>query len=324
MNKKKPIVHIGFPKTATTWMQKYLFIPNQGFHVIPRNYLISVLDKRDILNKNYYKKNIINQINKTIQNCPDHLIPVATWEGFAMNMYDLNVENYYKRTAHQIAMHFPGAKILLAIREQNAMLSSLYNQALDSFLITTDFKSYLQCKSPFLQSLRALEYHGIIAYYQQLFRPENVLVWPHEKFCSSPVTVLQKIKDFTGAKMDINGMDTQKKILTKEGKHYAYHFSRNLAPVLKFLDLFIAPVQQKKGISAFKMTQIAEFTRSQIARIVPSSLEASHREWRIKVMKNMICAYYAQSNALTADLIKTDLHPYGYVMPPEKAVKELP
>ena len=104
---KPTIVHIGFPKTATTWMQKYLFTRHQGFHVIPRDYLISVLDETDILNKSYYEKNIIKKINNSLETCPDHLSPVATWEGFAMNMYAKNERDYYERTAERIAAHFP-------------------------------------------------------------------------------------------------------------------------------------------------------------------------------------------------------------------------
>ena len=194
------LIHIGYHKTATTWLQQVVFRRQKmGFQRIHTNV-------PDFLQHGYFSfdaEKCRNSIEHQVVDATSRgVIPVLSHERFSGNPQSGGYDS--KEIANCLATAFPQAKILIVIREQCSRIVSCYKQYVKVGGPCT-FHGYIspptkgQMRIPLFR-LEHFEYHALIQYYQQLFGPERVLVLPYELLVREPISFVSQIVTHAGAR----------------------------------------------------------------------------------------------------------------------------
>lgn len=197
MNNMKPLLfHIGYHKTATTWMQKRLFQPEHGFS--------PVADHSDVFTHLVKPHGLVFDpalMRGFIEGRLDGtgLVPVVSSEILSGHPFFAGRESdIFARRIKDVA---PDAKILISIRDQLRILPSVYAQYIqrggtmkpERFFAGTDEPGYWgfdPCH---------FEYDRLVRLYQQLFGAENVLVVTQEALKVDMDAVAREIAEFANA-----------------------------------------------------------------------------------------------------------------------------
>lgn len=188
-----PIIHIGYPKTGTTWFQNH-FYPNLiNYRHIKRPEVFKHLIEPDIFS--YSPLICRKELEITAEN-------IVICEELLLGGIDIGYGNgsYIKEMAIRLKQTFPKGRIIIFIRNQIDVIASWYYQYIrtgGSYSV----KKYLFRKGMYnmfykeydLFSFKILEYDKIIDLYYSIFGSENVDVFIYEDF------LIQKeafIKDF--------------------------------------------------------------------------------------------------------------------------------
>lgn len=201
----QPLIHVGYPKAASTWLQQTLFSDEKAGFYAPWGFPSGDAIEQFVLTNSFRfcAKSTRQFFAPGFQeSARKNLIPVLSQESLIGNQ----VRGCYwtKDVADRIYETFPEAKILILIREQKAAIASSYRQyirkgetgTLDHFLGTD--KPRQPGIGPICM-LDRLEYDLPIAYYQKLFGENNVLVLPMELLKTHPQSLIQKILEFVGS-----------------------------------------------------------------------------------------------------------------------------
>ncbi len=200
------VLHVGHPKTASTWLQETIFRnPDTGF-VIP-------WDRDEFLGRATSAFLTVNSFDTDVERARSFFeeglhrcaegpgVPIISDETLCGDP-TLRVNNYTGRyMADRIHAAFPRAKILIGIREQKAIALSLYRQylhgsggifPLETFVGRGDEPlGYTPILYP-----DYLEYDRVVGYYQKLYGRENVLVLPMEWLRRDPEAYVRSILEF--------------------------------------------------------------------------------------------------------------------------------
>jgi hypothetical protein len=308
----RPLLHIGYHKTGTTWLQKHVF-PNvdAGFSFVAggrrmRPAFVEVnpfgFDPDDA--RAGFEPDIREAGSRD-------LVPVLSAERLCGNPH---FGGYDGRTiADRLATVFPDARVLVVIREQGGMLVSLYKQYLKRGGAAS-FRQYVRAPPGADRAPRFrfdfLEYHRLINHYRNLFGAENVLVLPYEILLSRPEAFLEQIGGLLGVpaiKAELRWANTSPSALSLSLKRYAnrwvVHDAFNPYP----------PLALDGSNDA-----LLGLCRKVDAR-VPAAVGGKHeRRWR-RFAEAEIGDRYTRSNALTAELTGLDLRAFGYACSPREA-----
>ncbi|HUE92483.1 sulfotransferase domain-containing protein [Pseudomonas sp.] len=195
-----PLVHIGYPKSLSKWLQKNLFIPEMGFIKCLNPELVHELlvskkpfqfDCQAIQGKVNFAIARANKILPPPQAI--QLVPVVTSEALVGNMFcgGFDAELLAQRLVHS----FPQAKILIVVREQRQMIRSLFSTAV-AWGIPHKIEDFLSPRDENIApqfSCEYLFYDALVSYYQEIFSKDRVVVVPYELFKSDPAAFVGKI-----------------------------------------------------------------------------------------------------------------------------------
>jgi len=306
------LIHIGYPKAASTWLQYEIFSqaqagfmspwgPYQGFNRIPEG-----SEQFIIKNPFRFSPEAVRQVFEPglYEAYKRGLIPVLSDE---LLMSDHANNRYWtKEVADRLHAVFPKARILIFIREQKSMIKSSYGQYLIGAGNVT-IRQYIigSSKSRRLGfgaicRLDHLEYDLPIKYYQNLFGIDNVLVLPMELLKVDQQAVTQKIINFAGAK----GIPIQSQPRRNTG------IKGVIFVVRRHLNIFCThPSSSSLGRLAWdiigKLTKIIEWVTPQfIHNKVEKRLEQTITEH--------VGNYFRESNQRTSQLIGINLAEWGY------------
>lgn len=309
-----PLVHIGFHKAASTWLQRELFhfdseffcplspdrVPNLGqflgkhFVRDHERYLLSPFD----MNTGVIQTQVETVLGKID---PGSRVPVLSYERLSGNPH---AGSFDARTiAERIRVVFPKARIFCIIREQKDMILSTYFQYLkiggtDS-VRTYLTRSYDGRRPGFSPS--AYNYLYLVAYYRNIFPPENVLVLPYEMLRDAAGNFLHLFGDFTGT--DLAGLS---------GRTTVLHNARKkdfLVPSFPPLNLF----RCKSSVNGYSpmCTATSKFVLEVVDSLIPFSNHKHVRSAKRQI-EEIIGDRYASANRVLSNLIGTDLSEYGY------------
>ena len=192
----QPLIHIGYPKALSSWLQKELFIPEMGFWPAMRPLSVQrrFIDPAPF----FYRSEPIGKWLRDQLSEDKSLVPVISSESLSGNMRHggYNAE----QLARRISDTFSEPKILCIIREQKQLIRSLYSEvvkwgmphSIANFLQPNRFRIAPQYRHEYLQ------FDGLVAHYQQRFGVENVLVLPYEMFCHTPGQFVDRVSTFSG------------------------------------------------------------------------------------------------------------------------------
>lgn len=191
------LIHIGYHKTATTWMQRQLFQPMHGYrqlcgHQEVFDHIVKPHGLR--FDPAPMQALIVRGIEGLL---PDEA-PVISSEILSGHPFQGGRESdVYAERLHRIA---PEARILISIRSQLRILPSVYMQYV--------LRGGTMPPSVFFKGTHELGYFGftpehfkydlLLAHYQKLFGAENVYVLPQESLKRDRDAVLGQLAAFSG------------------------------------------------------------------------------------------------------------------------------
>lgn len=196
----RPLVHIGFHKTASTLLQNALFSRRElGFERLENDRYHIQLD--------FVKQGAFDDLSPHRIESYRRRSREAQARGNTLVVSHERLSGYpasggydAKLIADRIKNCLPNARILVFVREQRSMIFSYYLQyisdggSLSFRRLTTPLQWTLSRKPDF--DFRSFAYVQCIEYYRQLFGPENVLVLPYEALRNDASRVAREISQF--------------------------------------------------------------------------------------------------------------------------------
>ena len=204
----KPIIHIGFPKTGTTWLQKEFFPNVEDINFIQRNDIIEYILKPNTFefDPNLAKKYFENGKRNVI--CDEILV----------GGLDVCFGNgaFIKETGNRLKQIFNEAEIIIFIRNQPSIVASAYFQYIKAggnfsatkFLNKSN-KHYSFLVNQMLFSYDIFKFDQCISFYKKLYGNENVQVFLYEDFNENKTDFLNKFKQKYNLKIDVETLNIQ-------------------------------------------------------------------------------------------------------------------
>ena len=192
---KRLLIHIGYHKTATTWMQRLLFMPAHGYHQLADHDQVfkHVTAPHGL---RFDPEPMRQLISEAMTSVPNTGIPVVSSELLSGNMFFGGRESeVYAERLKTIA---PEARILISIRSQMQLLPSVYMQYV-SRGGTMPYRQFFESPIPlgyFGFDPDHFAYDRLVAFYQTLFGRENVYILPQESLKADMDAATQKLADF--------------------------------------------------------------------------------------------------------------------------------
>ena len=219
------LLHVGYHKTATTWMQGLLFRRMHGYRKVatqaevfanivrPHGFRFDPGPMRDL-------------IARKLDGLAPGEVPVISSEVLSGHPFQGGHESdIYAERLHRIA---PEARILITIRNQMRILPSVYMQYLqrggrmpyDRFFAGESRVGY------FGFTPEHFEYDLLIAHYQRLFGRENVYVLTQESLVADMEDIAERLAEFAG-NMRFEGLEASVQ------RVYAPSYPEFAAPILR-------------------------------------------------------------------------------------------
>lgn len=175
----RPLVHIGYHKTATSWLQVRLFVPAHGFwQILDHDEVFDLLVRPHGLRFDPARAG--EAIEARLRAVEPGAVPVISSELLSGHpFYGGRESDIY---AERLARVLPRARILVTIRNQLQLLPSLYMQYLERGGTLPFARFFDGAETPgfFGFAPEHYEYDLLVARYQALFGSENVFVLPQE------------------------------------------------------------------------------------------------------------------------------------------------
>jgi hypothetical protein len=313
----KILIHIGYHKTGTSWLQRRLFVrPDLGFclshaksAVVDPLIVPHALDFDAGACRAHFEPGLRAA-------WADGLLPVISHERLSGEVHIGGRD--VKDTAERLHAAFPQATIFMVIREQQAMIRSIYGQ----FVKGTGVWPLCDYLDPPIADRTRFKYghfhpdhyryHRLIACYQQLFGPDGVIVLPYELFRRRP-------RDFVSRLMTAVGLPVEEHALA------ALPYDETVNPSLSALGIGVKRLLNRLAgkRTAFNTTPLLpggdnrRTVRLQaLAFRVDRRLPMRWKQVADAQMKRQIAdrfaGYYAESNRQTAALTGLDLAAWGY------------
>jgi len=300
------LIHIGYHKTASTWLQHQVFEqPQTGFlRALKKGQIKDQIVQPHSLQfeaeqaREFYKQLEAEQSKSQIS--------VVSSERLSGNPHSGGYDS--KEIATRLKAVFPKAKVLIAIREQVSAIASCYLQYV-KFGGPCSLASYLEPVARGSQTVPGFsfghfDYHKLISYYIELFGRDSVLVLPYEIFRTSPQDFCDRITDFAGAQklseLPYNKV-TNKRISTFSAK-----FARRLNTV--FSKTAFNP-------GALDLPMIREGMYVPILALdalIPKSMHKIFDKKNKEYIQNLAGDRYAEGNRKLSEELGIELSQYGY------------
>lgn len=185
----KHVIHIGYPKAASTFLQKY-------FSAHPSiNY--DCMDFESFKRTGELDPSIKNKvIAENFRVLSDEALSIA---GIKVNRADVvyqglnNIKDHQRNTAEKLHHLFPNAKVLIIVRGYKSLLTSLYSQ----YLVKggrLNFKHFIEEHGE--SFVEQFDYDYLYYLYLSIFGKSNVLMLPYEMLREAPEQFLTIIESF--------------------------------------------------------------------------------------------------------------------------------
>jgi len=293
-----PLLHIGYHKTGTTWLQQIFFPECDEFSVFAHTDIYkhfvepNALDFCAEASRGFFQDKI-NAISN---------IPVLSFERLSGSPFSGGRDS--KEIADRLVQVFPHAKVLVVIREQIDAIASCYKQyviaggpgSLQRFLSPPALGAYSWFDP------KHFRYEPLIRYYTSLYGRENVKVMLYEKFKENNIQFCNDILEFVGSK-----------------RHFQLHevvppIHKSLSDVsiklYSLLNRFVVSPNNPWPIFNFRaLPRIGWPLLQKFDRIVGDSI----RNGRIKKkVQQRYFDFFAEHNRKLETFIDVDLRSFGY------------
>ncbi|MBW8050920.1 MAG: sulfotransferase [Cytophagales bacterium] len=301
-------IHIGYHKTATSYLQELIF-PKLS-HV---NY-IQFKNNIEIFSKIFYQDPLsfdINSARSDLEKCMDGTkINLISNENMSGN---LRLKYNNKNIADKLYDLFPRAKIIIAIRNQFDFIISSYKQHISAGG-TMSFKNRIGYNKGKIQpsyvlydhrvNLEMFKFNNLINYYAEKFGKENILILLFEEFCQDKHRYLQKIFNFIGIKPGYDFDDINSVINRSYGANQIF--------IARILNRFIASQYNRNWIiPPIYIPYFGRLTALEMRKIFKSKLSfwlLGDKDIKISEdIKHQIKSYYNECNRALNKAYKLNL-----------------
>ncbi len=192
------VFHIGYPKTATTLLQRHIYPAWEGVNYIDHYKKENkwLLELRYVNEPDFEASLYVEKLSQLIQPDKVNVISIESWVGDVFKRGFNTVRNlrYLKSIA-------PEARIIITIREQCSMIEAIYKQYVNQGG-TCGFQDFLSLPPPKPVSFdfSYLNYYRIFELYEKEFGQNHVSIIPYEMIKSDPEEFLQKLAEMMGSK----------------------------------------------------------------------------------------------------------------------------
>lgn len=188
------IIHIGCPKSGSSFLQKY-FTEHPDISIdideLKDFNFSGVINTEKILNKERAvgKYRVISSENLSV--------PAFGFFNVDIEYKDFDVNVFRKQIANELYQMFPNAKILMIVRGIETLIPSIYSQ----YLIIGGTLSFSDFMKKYKETLAILfDYDSIFELYSHFFGQSNILVLPYELLKQNPSNFLEIIESNYGFK----------------------------------------------------------------------------------------------------------------------------
>lgn len=315
---RKTLIHIGYHKTATSWLQHHLFgrcdrgfaplVPEDGIAAKRATKFLSRYFTHDeegkVLSPFRSRSDEVRDLLASLKT-PAHCVPVMSAEGLSGSPYSGGVTS--KDIADRLVQSFPEARIFIVIREQSSMILSVYFQylkrggtaSLQSYL-SRQFDGRLPGFSP-----AHFEYHRLIAHYHELFGRENVLVLPYEYFRDDGPGFVSTLADFSEAEVNFK-LEFER--VENQGR----------PRLIEYRTRWLNSITTSTSLNNHSAWANGEYRkpvlllREALAKVLPPAAERRFVARLLDEIKAATDQRFCESNARTAELIGRNLGALGY------------
>ncbi len=154
---RKIIIHLGMPKTGSTWLQTCM---------LPK------LRRVDVCHRESFRFSILGWSNRNI------LISYENYVGYPYVLESRNMHgwiNTRNRALNNLSLLCPGADVILVVRNQTELVKSLYNQYI-RIGGSLSFHDYVSGNSKYSLEKEALEYAPLIKQIRDNFSGRLLLI----------------------------------------------------------------------------------------------------------------------------------------------------
>jgi hypothetical protein len=301
-----PLVHVGYHKTATTWLQQSLFVDaGAGFiswdrdDLLERIVLVPPFGFDPKATRSFFTARLAEAATAG-------LVPAFSHERLCGNPHSGGYDA--PLLGERLAAVLPSARILIVIREQKRAIASCYKQYVteggpQSVGRYLDPPRSGRARIPLFR-FSHFEYHHLIGHYQRLFGRENVLVLAYESLQRDPDAFAARITSFAGANPE-PGVSTAARHVSPSALAAALQRPANFLLVRDTLN----PTGRLEGPRSHRALRRACAALDSVA---PRALrEACERRLQERVNVTVADRYRA-SNRSTRDLTGIDLGDHGY------------
>lgn len=303
------IIHIGFPKAGSTWLQEEVFTEQHGFFAPWTVGTADAVEAFTLCNQyTFDPEATYKRFQDGIREAAErHLIPVISHEDLTGNaFFGSHYDGYL--TAERIHSTFPEAKIFIVIREQRSMILSGYQQYIreGGKLRLPQYLGTIPIRPGFRSPLRKdfFEYDQIISRYQSLFGRESVLVLPIELLREDPSAFCSKLAEFVG-------LESTPEWAT--GRRVNKGIGPFTAEARRVFNRIIDTTQDPYGSYYPFRLKIATNMSRLIERLTPSRVQTRWKNENWKLLESFVVDSYQQSNRIASQLVRLDLSKYGYL-----------
>jgi len=224
----KILIHIGYPKTGTTWFQNKLYP-----HVNNITFFNRKVVKEDFILSNALCFDAETLKQKYSNQQSTILLSHELLVGGMIHMGGIN-GFLTKEFCDRLHSVFPDGNIILFIRNQIDIIVSAYNQyirgggnySINKYLYQNSFDSLNKF---FFFNFSFLEYDKIITLYKNKFGAQNVHVFLFEDFQKDPAKFITNFANKFNLEIDLENIDYNP-VNTQ--------FRKYLKPIFKFSNLF--------------------------------------------------------------------------------------
>jgi len=309
---KPLLIHIGYHKTGTTWLQDNLFYQgHESFDPVcgdpkklGKSFFMNSISKADLSPYDDNQKIIQQEWSLYLKERGEssEKVSVISCERLSGNLHEGGYDSSI--TARRINKNFPNAKIFIVIREQNSFILSSYFQYLKAGG-NLDLEKYLFDRRPGF-SFDHARFLELIKDYHDLFGQENVHVLPYELFVKDPMAFFKSLEDFVESKISIDPEQFTVRSNAQQHTYLFYHL-RRLGIFLRSNSLnnqsrWYSPKTRAFVFKGYDLMGKMGFDR----------LNTKLKKKLAQKIDNIVGDRYQESNVELSRLIGIDLSQYGY------------
>lgn len=308
-----PLIHIGYHKTGSSWLQKFVFRrADAGFGALGKTFDSPLKQLLVIPNPlDFDPEAVCTALVPQLERIEAKgLRGVVSSERLAGHPFSGGYDS--KELATRLQRVFPAGRVLIVIREQRAVILSSYKQYVKAGG-PASLTDYLNPPERGRERVPMFDfghyaYDRLIALYQELFAPDRVRVALYEQLAGDPRAFVEGIAEFAGVAVApevLAALPAERPNLASRGSAVALRRRSN--QLFRRTDINPAPL-----LGATALERPADRVVGAIDRLAPGAL-ARTLDGRLRDLVALeVGERYRESNRRTALLTGLDLAAAGY------------